>query len=65
MKNELMIFEESQVSMIVDAKGNVLFELYSTGMALGYVETKKGKLYARKQLKMLEFQQFSTVENNI
>ena len=40
MKNELMIFEESQVSMIVDAKGNVLFELYSTGMALGYVETK-------------------------
>ena len=48
MKNELMIFEESQVSMIVDAKGNVLFELYSTGMALGYVETKKGKLYARK-----------------
>lgn len=48
MKNELMIFEESQVSMMVDAKGNVLFELYSTGMALGYVETKKGKLYARK-----------------
>lgn len=48
MKNELMIFEESQVSMIVDAKGNVLFELYSTGMALGYVNRRKnstGKEY--------------------
>lgn len=56
MKNELMIFEESQVSMIVDAKGSVLFELYSTGMALGYVrwdgksynEDGTKKTYARK-----------------
>ena len=56
MKNELMIFEESQVSMMVDAKGNVLFELYSTGMALGYVrwdgksynEDGTKKTYARK-----------------
>ena len=49
MKNESMIFEESQVSMIVDAKGNVLFELYSTGMALGYVRANSlGKIYPRK-----------------
>ncbi len=44
MKNELMIFEESQVIMIVDAKGNVLFELYSTGMALGYINRRKNSI---------------------
>lgn len=52
MKNELIMnFEESQVSMIVDAKGNVLFELYSTGYALGYgrIKTVKGKEYKEFQ----------------
>jgi len=52
MKNELIMnFEESQVSMIVDAKGNVLFELYSTGYALGYgrIKTVKGKEYKEVQ----------------
>ena len=44
MKNELMIFEESQVIMIVDAKGNILFELYSTGMALGYINRRKNSI---------------------
>lgn len=44
MKNESMIFEESQVIMIVDAKGNILFELYSTGMALGYINRRKNSI---------------------
>lgn len=40
-----------------------MFELYSTGMALGYVESKKGKLYARKQRieKCIENAEISTV----
>lgn len=49
MKNELMMFEDNKVEIIVDENGKVLFELYSTGMALGHVKTAKGKLYPRKE----------------
>lgn len=47
--NELMMFEENEVKMIVNENGSVLFELYSTGMALGYVRANSvGKMYPRK-----------------
>lgn len=49
MNNELIIkqFEDAEVEFIVDEKGDVLFELYSTGSALGYNRTvnSKGKSY--------------------
>ena len=51
MRNELMMFEENQVDMIVDENGSVLFELYSTGYALGYgrIKTVRGKEYKEVQ----------------
>ncbi|POO86637.1 phage antirepressor KilAC domain-containing protein [Clostridium sp. 3-3] len=45
---ELMRFEGNDVQIVTDGKGNPLFELYSTGMALGYVNKRKnstGKEY--------------------
>jgi len=48
---DLMIFnnfEGMNVNIITDENGNPLFELYSTGMALGQTKESKGKLYARK-----------------
>ena len=41
-------FEGMNVTIIIDENGNPLFELYSTGMALGQTKESKGKLYARK-----------------
>jgi len=40
-------FEGTNVGIITDENGNVLFEIYTTGMALGYVKsnTVKGKTY--------------------
>lgn len=42
-----MIFEGNNVEIVTDGKGNPLFELYSTGMALGYINKRivKGKKY--------------------
>ena len=34
--NDLMIFEGNKVEIILNEKGEPLFEIYSTGMALGY-----------------------------
>jgi len=50
MTNNVQVFnnfEGTNVGIITDENGNVLFELYSTGMALGYVKsnTVKGKTY--------------------
>ena len=47
MKNELMIFEGNNVKVIINEKGEPLFEIYSTGMALGYIKqnTINGKTY--------------------
>ena len=44
---ELMIFEGNQVEIITNEKGEPLFEIYSTGMALGYIKqnTINGKTY--------------------
>ncbi len=58
-----MLFEGNEVKIIIGENGEPLFELYSTGMALGYVESKKGKLYARKPRieKCIENAEISTV----
>lgn len=45
---ELMQFEGSNVEIIQDENGNPLFEVYSTGMALGHVKYAKDKPYPRK-----------------
>lgn len=47
MKKELMIFNDNNVEiMIID--NEPMFELYSTGAALGYVTASKGKEYPHK-----------------
>lgn len=46
--NKLMIFEGNQVEIITNEKGEPLFEVYSTGMALGYMTNSKGKTYPHK-----------------
>ena len=48
MKNKLMTFEGMGVQIILNEQGELLFELYTTGMALGYVKIAKGNLYPRK-----------------
>ena len=48
MENEINIFEGNKVEIIKDENGNPLFEVYSTGMALGYVKYAKGKAYPQK-----------------
>ena len=47
MKDLKMMFEGSEVKIIVNEKSEPLFELYSTGMALGYIKqnTINGKIY--------------------
>ena len=47
MKDLKMLFEGNEVKIIVNEKGEPLFELYSTGMALGYIKqnTINGKIY--------------------
>lgn len=42
------IFEGTPVEIIVDENGELLFELYSTGVALGQVVTAKGNIYPNK-----------------
>ena len=51
-QNELVVlnkFEGMEVGIITDENGNLLFEIYSTGMALGHVKTNtiKGKTYTQ------------------
>lgn len=45
---ELMQFDGNNVEIIQDENGNPLFEVYSTGMALGHVKYAKDKPYPRK-----------------
>ena len=50
MTNNLQVFnnfEGTNVEIITDKNGNALFEIYTTGMALGYTKTNtvKGKTY--------------------
>ena len=47
---ELMQFEDNNVEIIKDENGNPLFEVYSTGMALGHVKRNAvGMCYPRKE----------------
>jgi anti-repressor protein len=47
--NEIKLFENTKVEIITDNNGEPLFELYSTGMALGQVKkNSKGIEYPRK-----------------
>ncbi len=46
--NTLMQFEGHNVDIIQDENNTLLFELYSTGMALGYVKYAKDKPYPKK-----------------
>ena len=46
--NNLMKFENQDVEIITNENGEPLFELYSTGMALGQVVNAKGKQYPNK-----------------
>lgn len=45
---EIMNFEGNDVEVVQDENGEPLFEIYSTGMALGYVTVAKGKVYPQK-----------------
>ena len=51
MKDLKMLFEGNEVKIIVNEKGEPLFELYSTAYALGYgrIKTVKGKEYKEIQ----------------
>ena len=64
--NELMKFEGNDVEIILNEQGEPLFELYTTGMALGQVVTAKGKLYPNKKRieKNIENAEISTVLRN-
>lgn len=46
--NNLMQFENISVNIVQDTDENPLFELYSTGMALGYIKYAKDKAYPQK-----------------
>lgn len=41
---DLMIFEGNEVEIILNEKGEPLFEIYSTGMALGYINKRKNSV---------------------
>jgi prophage antirepressor-like protein len=48
--NELFNFEGNNVEVIIGKNGEPLFEIYSTGMALGHVKYNSiGKAYPRKE----------------
>ena len=62
---KFMRFEDSDVEIIM-IDGIVHFELISTGMALGYVKTAKGRLYPREERieQILKNAEISTVVHN-
>jgi len=65
--DELMKFEGNNVEIIQDANGNPLFEVYSTGMALGYTCTAKGKIYPYKERinKIVENAEITLVSHSV
>lgn len=48
IKEVKMLFENTNVQIIKDEEQGVLFEIYSTGMAIGYSTIAKGKEYPHK-----------------
>jgi len=70
MTNNLQVFnnfEGINVEIITDENGNPLFEIYTTGMALGYTKEAKGKKYAQKDRieKVIENAGISTVVHGV
>lgn len=51
MDNEIMVkvFEGNNIQMTLDENNEPLFEIYSSGIALGYVKYAKGRPYPRKE----------------
>jgi len=47
LMENLMVFEGNEVK-IIEIDGEPMFEIYSTGMALGHTKISKGKIYPRK-----------------
>lgn len=45
---DIKVFEDKEVKLIIGDDGEPLFELYSTGLALGYSKEVKEKVYPRK-----------------
>ena len=65
--NLIKVFEGNDVQIIVDENDELLFELYSTGAALGYITTAKGKNYPHKTRieKTVENAEISTVVHGV
>ena len=59
----LMVFEGNDVK-VIEINGEPMFEIYSTGMALGHTKIAKGKIYPRKDRidANLKSAEISTVE---
>ena len=59
----LMVFEGNDVN-VIEINGEPMFEIYSTGMALGHTKIAKGKIYPRKDRidANLKSAEISTVE---
>jgi len=66
MKELKMLFENKEVE-ILTINGNAMFEIYSTGMALGYVTKAKNKDYPHKSRvdKTLKNAEISTVVHGV
>ena len=64
-ENMILNFENNKVEIIND-NGKPLFEIYSTGMALGHTKFAKGKAYPRKDRidKTIKSIEISTVVHN-
>lgn len=69
--NNIKVFNnkqfEGQKVEIIMLEGEPLFELYSTGMALGYVKVAKGKVYPQKDRirKVADNAEISTVVHGV
>ena len=64
---EIMKFENNDVEIIQDENGEPLFEIYSTGKALGYVAKAKGNIYPYKEriLKIAENAEITLVSHGV
>lgn len=68
MSDEIKMFKFQDMDVeILEIDGKVLFEVYSTGMALGYINKAKGKLYPHKSRinKIIENVEISTVVHGV
>ncbi len=65
--NEIMNFEGNDVEVIQNENGELLFEIYSTGKALGYVAKAKGNVYPYKEriLKTAENAEITLVSHGV